>query len=186
MIDSAIIKKMKKILFISILLIFFTKEAFSRDVEFVLYKEFLQKLMDKIFPIDLTGQSMPVYKIDIDSPVLSIYPKYIQLDSVVNLSSIFGNQTFPSKCKLVPVYNQVNNNIELKVIEGRVNLEFNSNGQLINLGVVDLSQYISNIEIPLKINNFNVKNKTVKTKCKNVVFELLGDRIIVNSDVIVD
>lgn len=168
-------KLMKKLLLI-ILFTFLTQIGFSKDIELIFYKDFLQKLINRVFPINLSGTSSPGYRIDIDNPVLSIQPKHIQIDSVVNITSVFGNQTFPTRCKLIPVY--VNNSVELKVIEGKVDLA------VINLGTLELAQYISNIKIPLEINNFSVRDKTIRPKCRNVTFQLLKDRVIVNSEVL--
>lgn len=158
--------------------ILFSQTIFSKDIELILYKDFLQRLINKVYPINLSGTSSPGYRIDIDSPVLSIQPKYIQVDSVVSITSVFGNQTFPAKCKLIPIY--ANNNIELKVIEGRVDLD------IINLGTLELAQFISNIKIPLEINNFKVKDKTIKSQCRDVTFQLFKDRIVVTSEILVE
>lgn len=178
------------------IIILFSQYIFAKDIEFILYKGFLQKLMDKIFPINISegyipglqiNESNPLgYKIDIHSPILSIQPKYIQVDAKVNLSSIFGNQTFPATCKFFPIYDSLKNNIEFKATEGKVNLNSNSNGMQINLGVIDFVQYISTIKIPLEINNINHKNKTIKPQCKNVKFQLLKDRVIITSEVVVE
>lgn len=176
---------LKRILLAVFLFVFATQPASPKDIELVLYKDFLEKLINKIFPINLTGEKIsPVYKVYLNNPVLSIQPRYIQVDSVVNLSSVFGSQTFPSRCKLVPVYNS--KNIELKVIEGIVDLKIDSNGEVINLGTIDLAQYISNIKIPLEINNISIKDKTVKSQCRNVTFQLLKDRVVVNSEIVIE
>lgn len=187
---------MKKIILIIIISILFCQQTFSKNLEIILYKDFLQKLMDKVFPINLSESRVPDfqksnsnllgYKLDINNPVLSIKPKYIQVDASVNFSSILGNQIFPARCRFVPIFNQAKNNIEFKVIEGKVNLEFNSNGEIINLGVVDLSPYISNIKIPLEIDNISIKDKTIRPRCSNVVFELLKDRVIVGGEMVVE
>lgn len=171
---------MRKTCSIIIFFLLISQSVYSKDIELVLYKDFLQKLVNKVFPINLSGTSSPGYRIDINNPVLSIQPKYIQLDSTVSLVSVLGNQTFPTRCKLIPIYNPANNNIELKVIEGRVDLA------AFNLGTIELAQYISNIKIPLEINNFDVKDKTIKSRCKNVSFQLLKDRLIVNSEVLIE
>lgn len=183
-------------LIIFFIITIFINQIFAKDIEFILYKGFLQKLMDKIFPINISegyipglqiNESNPLsYKIDIHSPILSIQPRYIQVDAKVNLSSIFGNQTFPATCKFVPIYDSSKNNIEFKATEGKVNLNSNSNGIQINLGVIDFVQYISTIKIPLEINNINHKNKTIKTRCKDVKFQLLKDRVIITSEVVVE
>lgn len=148
--------------------------------------------MDKIFPVNISegyipglqiNESTPLgYKIDIHSPILSIQPKYIQVDATVSVSSIFGNQTFPARCRFAPTYDSSKNNIEFRVTEGKVNLESNS----INLGTIDFTQYISTINIPLEFNNISNKDKLIKPQCKNVKFQLLKDRIIITSEVVVE
>lgn len=171
---------MRKKCLIVVFFLLISQSIYPKDIELILYKDFLQKLVNKIFPINLSGSYSSGYKIDINNPVLSIQPKHIQLDSTVSLISVFGNQTFPTRCKLIPIYNPVNNNIELKVIEGKVDLA------AFNLGIIELAQYISNIKIPLEINNFDVKDKTIRPKCRNVTFQLLKDRLIVNSEVLIE
>lgn len=168
---------MKKLL-LFILLILLSQTGFPKDIELILSKDFLQKLMDKVFPINLAGAVSSGYTIDLNNPVLSIQPKYIQLDSTVTISSVFGNQAFSTRCKLIPIY--VNNNVELKVVEGKVDL------QELNLGTIELAQYISNIKIPLEINNFKVKDKTIRSQCKNVTFQLLKDKVVIASEVLVE
>lgn len=176
--------------------VLFSSQAFSKNLELILYSDFLQKLISKVFPINLSEGSVPGfqkgsskligYRLDINNPILSIQSKYIQVDASVNFSSFFGNQTFPARCKFIPVFNQENDNIEFKVIKGRVNLEFDSNGEVIKLGELDLSPYISGIKIPLEFNRISIKDKTIKPRCSNVVFQLLKDRIIVSSDMVIE
>lgn len=176
---------MTKLISIVVILILLTQSGFSKDIELILYKGFLQRLVNKIFPVNLTGENVStVYKVYLNKPVLSIQPKYIQIDSTVNISSVFGHQMFPSRCKLVPIYNS--KEIELKVIEGKVDLRFTASGKVVDLGTIDLSQYISNIKIPLDIDSFNVRNKTIKSQCRNVRFQLLKDKVIVHSEVILE
>jgi hypothetical protein len=167
----------------------------AKDLEIVLYKDFLQKLMNKVFPIDLSESNtsgfaasvnIPLgYKLEAENPVLTIQKKYIQVDADVNFSSFLGNQTFPARCKFVPVFDPAKNKILFKVIEGKVNLELSASGKTIDLGKVDLSSYISSIQIPLEINTINIKGKTVKLKCKNAVFQLCQDKIILNGEMYV-
>lgn len=173
--------------------------ALAGDLQLVLHRTFLQKIMDKRFPIQVSeaysdtwqipniGKSVSLgYKVDVSKPVLSIQPQYIQIDAVTNLNSVFGNRSFPTRCKFIPVYNSVSNSIEFKVVEGKIDLEFKSGGADINLGSVDLSQYLTEIKIPLQMNSFTIKEKNIKPRCENVTFKLLNDKIIVDGDIEID
>lgn len=181
---------MKRIFCIFLFLLISANLLGAKDIEFTLYKDFLQKLIDKIFPISLIegdmgegGASPFSYKVEIHNPVLYIYSNYIQVDAETSLSSAFGDKKFSTKCRLIPVFNQKSNNIELKVIEGKIDLLFNKN---INLGTLDLAPYLSGIKIPLKTEDIKVKNKKIKSRFKNVVFQLFKDKVVVNSEIEVE
>lgn len=181
------------------LLVFFSNAVCAKDLELVLHKTFLQKLVDKVFPMKFSESYSPSlqipnmegalsleYKVDIYKPVLSMYANYIQLDATSSMVSFFGNKKFPVRCKMIPIYNSADNNVELKVIEGRLDLDIDSNGSSINLGSIDFSHRISNIRIPLQMNNIVVQNKTIKPRFNNVTFQFFKDKIIMNSEVLVE
>jgi hypothetical protein len=172
---------------------------YSKDLELVFHKNFLQKLVDRIFPLNITESYAPSlqipnmngslslgYKIDVYKPVLTIFTNYIRLDATAKITSAFGDRVFPLRCKMVPVYNSANNRIELKTMEGVVDLTVGRDDSSVSLGAIDLSRHISNIKIPLQVNSILVQNKSVKPRFKNVVFYLYKDRIVMSSDVAVE
>lgn len=187
------------ITFLFILFVSFSSAVYAKDLELVLHKTLLQKLVDKMFPMKLSESYSPSlqipgmdgalsleYKVDIYKPLLSIYANYIQLDATSSMISVLGNKKFPVRCKMIPVYNPEDNNVELKIIEGRLDLDIDSKGSSISLGSIDFSHRISNIKIPLQMNNIVVQNKNIKPCFKNVTFQLLKDKVIMTSEVLID
>lgn len=190
---------MKKILFVFIafmLIIQLGAVSYADNVELVLHKDFIQNLMNSVFPLTFKETYTPNiqlshgsdvlsfdYSIIINDPVISIKPDYIQLDATVDWVSLLGKQSSKGKFKFVPVFNKDSKHIEFRVIEGKFDLKVNLGGNVIDLGEIDISKEISDIKIPLEYNNIKISEKNISVSCENVTFKLLDDRIIVNSEV---
>jgi hypothetical protein len=181
------------------LLILFSIPLYAKDLELIFHKKLLQNIVDKIFPLHISksyesnikissmgGDISLGFKVDIYNPLISIKTNSIQMDASSKVSSFLGENTFPVKFKMAPVYNEKNNNIELKIIEGSINAENESVNNTLGLGSLDLSKYFTNIKVPLKLNNIEVQNKILKPKCKNIEFQYFKDKITMSGDVIIE
>jgi len=181
--------------FFSFLFLFYG-DLYSKDFELVFHKSFLQKIVEKIFPLTLKESYAPGlkipnmdgslslgYKVDIEKPVLTIFKNCIMLEATSKIVSDFGNNSFPVRCKMVPAYNSKSNCIEFKTQEGTADMYLGTGNSYMSLGSIDISQYISNIKIPLKIENVLINDKYIKPQFKNVVFQFYKDKIVMDSDI---
>ena len=190
---------MKKLTFICIVILSFLILGWNvqaKDIELILYKHFLQNVMEKVFPVRLTknfslgiplegiGEQLSFnYKIAIRDPKLTIFDKYIKVDATVDCMTDFGKQTFPGVCKFIPVFDDVSNRIKLKVIEGNIKVKINLPSTIIDIGKLDISQSISNITIPLEYGKVHISGKSLKPRCSNVSIKLYQDKIVVEGDI---
>lgn len=168
----------------------------TKDLEMVLYRSFLQKLMSEIFPVRLTktykshlplGQISNLlnfdYTLTLRDPVLVIYPQYIQVNAAVDFLSPLGEQTFPGHCRFVPIFNKEKNRIEFKVTEGTVRVMVKTEKIVLDIGNVDISPFIANIKLPLEYGDITVSGRRLRPLCQDVGFKLAKDKIVVTGDI---
>ncbi len=184
----------KLILIISFCL--FSCCGYAKDLELVLYRSFLQKLMNGVFPVRIEKSYKPQvslgqignllafdYTLSLRDPVLVIHGKYIQVNADIDLLSPLGKHTFPGRCRFVPVFNKSKNLIEFKVTEGTVRVKIDTDSVVLDLGTVDISPFISNIKLPLEYGKITVSGRQLRPQCEDVGFRLYKDRVVVTGDI---